>query len=63
LPGHPDLYDAIRRPEARRQGQSARARIGTLAAGALLAPVAVVAGALEIAFRRGGTVYVEARRA
>jgi hypothetical protein len=37
--------------------------MGTLAAGALLAPVAVVAAAFEIALKRGGTVYAEARRA
>ena len=63
LPGHPDLYDAIRRPEARRQKRSAWPRAATLAAGALLAPIAIVAAAVEIAVRRGGTVYVEARLA
>lgn len=35
----------------------------TLAAGTLLAPLAIVASALELALGRGGTVYVEARRA
>ena len=63
LPGQPDLYDAIRRPEARRQRQSAWPRTVTLAAGTLLAPVAIVAAAFEVAVGRGGTVYVEARRA
>lgn len=63
LPGHPDLYDAIRRPEARRAKQSSWGRGATLAAGTLLAPVAALAAAIEIAIRQSGTVYVEARRA
>lgn len=63
LPGHPDLYDAIRRSEARRTGLSGTARVATLAVGTLLAPVAAVAAAVEVTARRGGTVYVEARRA
>jgi hypothetical protein len=63
LPGHPDLYDALRRPEARRHQLSAGGRFATVAAGVVLAPVAAVAGVAEIAARRGGTTYVEARRA
>ena len=63
LPGHPDLYDAIRRPEARREEPSAWPRGATLAAGTLLAPLAALAAAVEIAAGRGGTVYLEARRA
>ncbi len=63
LPGQPDLYDAIRRPEARREKRSSWGRGATLAAGTLLAPFAATAAAIEIAIRRGGTVYVEARRA
>jgi SAM-dependent methyltransferase len=62
LPGHPDLYDAIRRPEARRAPRSAGGRIATLAAATLLFPVAVAGAAAEVAMRRGGTVYAEARR-
>ena len=62
LPGQPDLYDAIRRPEARREKRSIWGRGATLAAGTLLAPVAGMAAAVEIAIRQGGTVYVEARR-
>lgn len=62
LPGRPDLYDAIRRPEARSAPVSGGRRALTLAAGVLLAPWAALAAAIEIAFRRGGTVYVEARR-
>jgi SAM-dependent methyltransferase len=62
LPGNPDLYDAIRRTEARRCPLSTRARILALAAAVLLAPLAAIGTATEIAARRGGTVYVEARR-
>lgn len=63
LPGNPNPYDAIRRCEARQDQVSPRARVATLAAGMLLAPVAAAAAAVEVAARRGGTVYVEARRA
>lgn len=63
LPGHPDLYDAIRRPAARSAPISGRARWGTLAAAALALPSAALAALAEILLRRGGTVYVEARRA
>jgi SAM-dependent methyltransferase len=62
LPGHPDLYDAIRRAEARRQRRTTWPRAATLAVGVLLAPVAALASAFEVAIRRGGTVYIEARR-
>jgi SAM-dependent methyltransferase len=62
LPGHPDLYDAIRRPEARSRPRSKSERVATLAAGTLLAPLAIVASIVEIALGRSGTVYVEARR-
>lgn len=61
LPGRPDLYDAIRRPEARSRPLSPRARLFALLAGTALFPVAAVATAVEVAGRRGGTVYVEAR--
>ena len=61
LPGRPDLYDAIRRPAARSRPLSPRSRAGTLAAGVVLLPLAAAAVALEVACRRGGTVYVEAR--
>ncbi len=62
LPGSPSLYDAVRRPEARLEGQQPRARHRALVAGALLGPVAGVAAAVEIAMHRGGSTYVEARR-
>jgi hypothetical protein len=61
LPGRPDLYDAIRRPEARTRPMTGRTRALALAAGAILLPVAVLATLVEVALRRGGTVYVEAR--
>ena len=63
LPGHPDLYDAIRRPEARRAEVSAPARLASLTAAGVLLPVAGLGAAAEAAARRGGSVYVEARLA
>ena len=62
LPGGPDLYDAIRRPEARRRPLAPRARLATLAAAAALTPAALALTLIEVGLRRGGTVYVEARR-
>ena len=61
LPGRPNLYDAIRRAPARQRPQSGWRRVLVIAAGVALAPVAGVAAAVEVALRRGGTVYVEAR--
>jgi SAM-dependent methyltransferase len=63
LPGRPDLYDAIRRPEARRRPVSGSSRLAVLASAVLLVPLAALGAAAEVAVRRGGTVYVEARRA
>jgi len=63
LPGHPSLYDAIRRPEARSEPMSAQQRLLALAAAVLLLIPAALAGLAEAALGRGGTVYVEARRA
>ncbi len=57
-----DLYDAIRRPEARRRPMSSGQRAGTLAAGAVAVPVSVAGTLLEAGLHRGGTIYVEARR-
>ena len=62
FPGHPDLYDAIRRSEARQAAQSQAFRLYTLAAGVAALPFALVAAAVEVAARSGGTIYVEARR-
>jgi SAM-dependent methyltransferase len=62
LPGDLDLYDAIRRPEARRRPISGLRRAAALIAGCLALPVSMAAALVEAGMRRGGTVYVEARR-
>ena len=62
LPGHPDLYAAIRRPEARDRPLSPERRTTTLAAAAALFPVAAAAAGAEAAAGHGGTIYVEARK-
>jgi Methyltransferase domain len=62
VPGTADLYDAVRRSEARQTPVSPGERAATLLAGAALLPVALVASAVEVALRRGGSVYVEAVR-
>jgi SAM-dependent methyltransferase len=61
LPGGVDLYQALRRPEARLQGLGPVRRVLSIAAGIVLLPVAAVAAAAEVLLRRGGTVYVEGR--
>jgi SAM-dependent methyltransferase len=61
LPGHPSLYDAIRRPRARFRPMSGSRRGLVLLAAMLLAPLALVAAAAEVLLRRGGSFYVEAR--
>jgi SAM-dependent methyltransferase len=61
LPGHPDLYEVIRRPEARRTSQGLARRLYALAAAAAAVPLAIAATAIEVATRSGGTIYVEAR--
>lgn len=58
-----DLYDAIRRPEARQRPMRRSRRLATLAGAFLLAPGAAAMAGIEVLLRRGGTVYVEARRA
>jgi SAM-dependent methyltransferase len=62
FPGHPDLYDAIRRSEARQAAHSPLFRLYTLAAAVITLPAALVATGFEVAARAGGTIYVEARR-
>ena len=62
FPGHPDLYDAIRRSSARQEAQSPAFWLYTFAAAVVALPVALVGTAVEVAERTGGTVYVEARR-
>jgi SAM-dependent methyltransferase len=63
LPGRPDLYDAIRRPGARRTTLSPGGRALALATAVALAPLALGAALAEAAARRGGSIYVEAVRA
>ena len=62
LPGHPDVYEAIRRTEARQAAQSPAFRLYALAAAVVSLPFALAATAVEVAARSGGTIYIEARR-
>lgn len=62
LPGRPSLYDGIRRPAARSKALSPETRAVIVFAAVLLLPLASIATAVEVCLRRGGTVYVEARR-
>jgi len=62
LPGGLDLYQALRRADARSRPLSRGQWAASLAVGAALAPVALACSAVEVALRRSGTVYVEARR-
>jgi SAM-dependent methyltransferase len=62
LPSDPDLFDAIRRPRARRAHLSPPARAAFIASAAALLPVAAIGAATEAALKRGGSIYVEARR-
>jgi len=62
LPGHPDLYDAIRRGAARQVAQSPAFRLYALAAAVAALPLALAGTVAEVATRAGGTIYVEARR-
>jgi SAM-dependent methyltransferase len=62
LPGHPDLYDAIRRSEARQAAANPAVRLYALGAAVVALPFALIGAAIEVATRSGGTIYVEARR-
>jgi SAM-dependent methyltransferase len=62
LPGHPDLYDAIRRSNARQATHSSVLHLYALAAAVVALPFALAATAVEVAARAGGTIYIEARR-
>jgi len=62
LPGHPDLYDAIRRSEARQAAHSPALRLYALGAAVIALPFALVATAVEVTARSGGTIYIQARR-
>jgi SAM-dependent methyltransferase len=62
LPRVPDLYDALRRPAARQQAIDGRGRTVALVAGVVMLPAALALAGLEAALRRGGSIYVEARK-
>jgi hypothetical protein len=62
LPGSPDLYDAIRTPQARSRPMSGARRAATLAAAVIAAPFAIAGAVVEVLRGRGGTTYLEARR-
>jgi SAM-dependent methyltransferase len=62
LPGRPNLYDAIRRPAARQDRLSTGNWLAAHVVARLLLPVAAGLAGIEAALRRGGTVYVEARK-
>jgi SAM-dependent methyltransferase len=62
LPGSPSLWNAIRRPEGRSEPMRGPERALALGAGVVLLPLAATCAGLEAALRRGGSVYVEARR-
>jgi SAM-dependent methyltransferase len=62
LPGHPDLYSAIRQVGAQDTAITGGHRAAVLLAAVALAPLAGVLSGAEIAAHAGGTVYLEARR-
>lgn len=62
LPGHPDLYDAIRRSRARQRPIPIGTRVLAIVLAVALLPFAAAASLLEAALCRGGSIYVEARR-
>jgi Methyltransferase domain len=62
LPGRPDLYAAIRRPDARSAPMPPATRAAALAAAVVLLPAAAALALAEAALGRGGSTYVEARR-
>jgi SAM-dependent methyltransferase len=62
LPGHPDLYDAIRRGQARQTAAGPAFRLYALTAAVAALPLALIGTVIEVTARSGGTIYVEARR-
>ena len=62
LPGDLDLYQSLRRANARRIEISPGKRAATIAAGVIFFPVALLATGIEMLSARPGTIYVEARR-
>lgn len=63
LPGGLDLYQALRRPDAQSARLGRGRRLASITAGIVLLPVAVACAIVEVAMRRGGTIYVEGRLA
>lgn len=63
LPGQLNLYDAIRRPDARSAPISSNRRLAALAAAIVTLPLAMAGTVVEVVMRQSGVVYVEARRA
>jgi hypothetical protein len=62
VPGTADLYDSIRLPAARQRAVSPLRRAWALAVATLLLLPAAICAVGEAALRRGGSIYVEARR-
>jgi SAM-dependent methyltransferase len=62
IPGTADLYDAIRRPDARSAPIDAGTRAWTIAAAGATLPLAALAAVAEAADGRGASIYLEARR-
>jgi SAM-dependent methyltransferase len=62
LPGHLNLYDAIRQPDARSRQLSPGRRVAAVTGAVTLTPVALALALAEVSARAGGTVYLEARR-
>ena len=54
-----DLYDALRKPEARSRPMKGPTRLAAIVLAIVLFPVAAIASLIEVAVRRGGTIYVE----
>lgn len=61
LPGHLDLYAAVRTPKARSTPLDTAGRMLSILAGVVLLPLAAVCAIAEVTMRSAGTVYVEAR--
>lgn len=61
LPGGLNLYQALRRKQARRIHLSPVQRVASILAAIILSPVALVCAAFEIVTGRSGTIYAEGR--
>ncbi len=61
LPGRLDLYEALRTAPAQSRVMGTWRRAASIGMGIALWPVAILGAAAEVAVRRSGTVYVEAR--